>query len=107
MPPAIPSKIHLLARRIDDHWVVACLDFDLAAQDSSLEAAQRRLMDQVESYVHEALAMDGGTHASQLLSRRAPLALWALFQLALLLEALHAAGGMLRGFQQPFHLQAA
>jgi hypothetical protein len=107
MRQVIPSKINILARRIDDQWVVSCLDFDLAAQDTSLDAAQRRLIDQVESYVHEALVMDGGSHASRLLGRRAPLAHWALFQLAMLLQALHAAGGMLRGYQQPFQPQTA
>lgn len=107
MHPSIPTTIHLLARRSEGQWVVACLDFDLAAQDCTFEAAQRRLLDQVESYVQEAMTMDGGTHASELLSRRAPLANWALFYVAMVLQGLHAAGGMLRGYQQPFQLQAA
>jgi hypothetical protein len=107
MLPAIPTTIHLLARRIEGQWVVACLDFDLAAQDCTFEAAQRRLLDQVESYVEEALAIDGGTHASELLSRRAPLSHWALFYVATVLQGLHAAGGILRGYQQPFQPQAA
>jgi hypothetical protein len=83
MPPSIPTTIHLLARRSEGQWVVACLDFDLAAQDCSFEAAQRRLLDQVESYVQEALTIDCGSHASELLNRRAPLAHWALFYLGL------------------------
>ena len=107
MPSVIPTTIHLLARRIKDQWVVACLDFDLAAQDCTFEAAQRRLLDQVESYVQEALSIDGGTHASELLSRRAPIANWALFYVAMVLQGLHAAGGTLRGYQQPFQPQAA
>lgn len=107
MPPSIPTTIHLLARRSEGQWVVACLDFDLAAQDCSFEAAQRRLLDQVESYVQEALTIDCGSHASELLNRRAPLAHWALFYLAMVLQGLHAAGGLLRGYQQPFQLQAA
>ena len=107
MPITVPSTIHLLARRSEGQWVVACLDFDLAAQDGTFEAAQRRLMDQVESYVQEALSMDGGSHASELLTRRAPMAHWALFYLAMLLQGLHAAGGMLRGYRQPFQCQVA
>jgi hypothetical protein len=106
MPSVIPTTIHLLARRIEGQWVVACLDFDLAAQDCTFEAAQRRLLDQVESYVQEALSIDGGTHASELLSRRAPLVNWALFYVAMVLQGLHAAGGILRGYQQPFQPQA-
>ena len=103
----IPPSIHLLARRVGSQWVVACLDFDLAAQDSSFEGAQRRLLAQVDSYVQEALAIDGGAHAQQLLSRRAPLSQWALFHLAMALQGLHAASGMLRGYEQPFQLQGA
>jgi hypothetical protein len=68
-----PEYLHLIARLVDGQWVVECLDFDLAAQDDTLEGAQRRLLDQVSSYVEEALTMDDGTHAEQLLSRRAPL----------------------------------
>ena len=107
MPAAIPTSIHLLARRSEGQWVVACLDFDLAAQDDTFEAAQRRLLDQVQSYVQEALTIDGGTHASELLGRRAPLANWALFYLAMVLQGLHAAGGIMRGYQRPFQPQAA
>lgn len=107
MLPAIPTTIHLLARRSEGQWVVACLDFDLAAQDCTFEAAQQRLLDQVESYVQEALTLDAGSHASELLSRRAPLTNWALFYLAMVLQGLHAAGGMLRSYQQPFQPQTA
>ena len=107
MTSDIPSTLHLLARRTEGQWVVACLDFDLAAQDCTFEAAQRRLLDQVESYVQEALTIDGGRHSSELLSRRAPIGNWALFYVAMVLQGLHAAGGILRGYQQPFQLQAA
>jgi hypothetical protein len=107
MASTIPATLHLLGRRIDDQWVVACLDFDLAAQDSTFEAAQRRLLQQVNSYVQEALAIDGGAHAQQLLHRRAPLASWALFHVAKLLQGLHAATNELRSYQQPFQPQTA
>jgi hypothetical protein len=75
----LPDYLHLIARLTDGQWVVECLDFDLAAQDDTLEAAQRRVLDQASSYVEEALAMDGGAHAEQLLSRRAPLWDWMVF----------------------------
>ncbi len=107
MANGIPTSIHLLARRVEGQWVVACLDFDLAAQDSTFEAAQRRLLDQVESYVQEALAIDGGAHSQQLLRRRAPMGHWALFYVAMLLQGLHAASGMLRGYERPLQLQGA
>lgn len=107
MTAKLPESLHLVARHVDGQWVVACLEFDLAAQDDTFEAAQRRLIDQVHSYVQEALTMDGGAHADQLLSRRAPLGQWALFYLAMTLQCLHAARNVLRGYEQPFQPQAA
>jgi hypothetical protein len=107
MKPKLPHYLHLVARHIDGQWVVTCLDFDLAAQDDSLEAAQQRLIEQVHSYVQEALTMDGGAHAKQLLSRRAPLHNWVLFRVGMILRVLHAAGGLLQGYERPFKPQAA
>jgi hypothetical protein len=86
MKPKLPQYLHLVARHLDGQWVVTCLDFDLAAQDDTLEAAQQRLIEQVYSYVQEALTMDGGAHAEQLLSRRAPMHSWILFRLGMILR---------------------
>jgi hypothetical protein len=107
MKPKLPQYLHLVARHLDGQWVVTCLDFDLAAQDDTLEAAQQRLIEQVYSYVQEALTMDGGAHAEQLLSRRAPLHSWILFRLGMILRGLHAARGFLQGYERPFQLQTA
>lgn len=90
-----------MARRVEGQWVVACLDFDLAAQDSTFEAAQRRLLDQVESYVQEALAIDGGANAQQLLSRHAPMGHWLLFRLVRLLQRFNAATWIFRAAVMP------
>jgi hypothetical protein len=107
MKAKLPTCLHLVARHVDGQWVVACLDFDLAAQDDTIEDAQRRLIDQVNSYVSEALTMDGGAHAEQLLNRRAPLGDWVLFRVGMVLQTIHAAGGLLKGYQRPFQFQAA
>lgn len=107
MATNLPKYLHFVARHVDGQWVVACLDFDLAAQDETFEAAERRLFDQVASYVEEAITLDGGVHAEQLLSRRAPLGDWMLFHLGMLLQNLHAAGGLLRGYQGPSPYQTA
>ena len=53
-------------------WVAACLDLTLAAQAGSFEQARRKLHDQIDSYVREAMTVDK-QHAELLLSRRAPL----------------------------------
>jgi hypothetical protein len=102
----LPKELHFVARHVDEQWVVACLDFDLAAQDDTFEAAQQRLVDQVNSYVEEAFTMDGGAYAEQLLNRRAPIGEWVLFHLGRFLHALHAAGGVLKGYLHPLQLQS-
>ncbi len=107
MKTKIPDHLHLVARHVHGQWVVSCLDFDLAAQDDSFEAAQRRLFDQVTSYVEEALAMDGGAHAEQLLNRRAPIGDWILFHAATVLQGIRSAKGFLRGYQRPFQYLSA
>lgn len=107
MERKLPDRLHVLARRTSDQWVLACLDFTLAAQDDTFQGARQRLLDQIESYVEEALTWDEGAHADELLSRKAPLSEWMLFYAASLLSRFHAASNLLRGFQQPFPLEHA
>jgi len=97
----LPSRLHFLAHHVQGQWVVACLDFNLGAQDDTFKSAHRRLQEQVKTYVETALTMDNGAHAEQLLKRRAPLRDWLLFHLGRLLQPLHAAEGNLRGYQRP------
>lgn len=98
----LPHRLHFLARHIEGQWFVECLDFSLGAQETTLEAAQERLQAQVCSYVEEALTLDGGAHAEQLLSRRAPWSDWLLFRLGMVLHSLHAARGQLSAYQFSF-----
>lgn len=98
----LPERLHFLARHIEGQWFVKCLDFSLGAQDTTFEAAHERLQAQVSSYVEEALSLDGGVHAEQLLSRRAPWRDWLLFRLGMVLHALHAARGQLNAYQLSF-----
>lgn len=107
MVPQLPSRLHILARHIDGQWVVECLDFCLAAQDDTLEAAETRLQDQIHSFVEAAFEIDGGAHASQLLRRKAPWSDWVLFQFAIALKALKAARGMLSAYEMPYLPQPA
>jgi hypothetical protein len=78
----LPKRLHFLARHVQGQWVVECLDFSLGAQDDTMEGAHRRVLAQVVTYVEEALAMDDGAHAEQLLNRRAPWGDWLLFLVA-------------------------
>jgi len=107
MESKLPTQLHLLARRTEGQWVVACLDFSLAAQDDTFEAARERLIAQIGSYVREAYTWEGGAYASKLLSRKAPWHEWMWFRLAHVLHGLHAASSWLRGFEQPFNPQYA
>lgn len=102
MAHQLPERLHFLARHVEGQWFVECLDFSLGAQDTTLEAAHERLQAQVSSYVEEALTLDGGAHAEQLLSRRAPWRDWLLFRLGMVLHALHAARGQLNAYQASF-----
>lgn len=107
MAHTIPNRLHFLARHVHGQWVVECLDFSLGAQDDTLEGAHRRVLTQVCTYVEEALTMDGGAHAEQLLNRRAPWRDWLLFRVGMALRAIHAASAGLSGYQRPFRLQSA
>lgn len=68
-----PFYVRCYAKKAGDQWVAVCVDLCLAAQAPSFDEAKRKLDAQVQSYVIEALTVDR-EHASELLSRRAPLA---------------------------------
>lgn len=68
-------------------WVGTTLEFGLAAQGSSPQEVKRLLHSQLVSYVDEACNIDRA-HAEQLLSRKAPLAVYARYYAALLRLAL-------------------
>lgn len=60
-------------------WQAFCLDFDLAAQADSFEEARDKLHQMIAEYVYDALAGEDRAYAESLLSRRAPLRLWAKY----------------------------
>lgn len=76
MAEKLPDRLHLLARHIEAQWFVECLDFSIGARDTTFEAAHDRLQAQVSSYVEEALSLESGVYAEQLLSRGAPWRDW-------------------------------
>jgi hypothetical protein len=111
MAAQLPTSLHLLARQIEGQWVVECLDFSLAAQDDTFESAQRRIVDQASSYVETALSIDGGVHADQLLSRRAPLWDWIVFHFLFLtgklIHNVNQLATIPKSYVQPFQFQGA
>lgn len=85
-----------LAKKQGNEWVVFCLDFDLAAQASTLGEAKRLLEAQIQEYVFDALAGEDSEYADQLLSRRAPLGLWVTYYLAGIAQKILHIKGRLR-----------
>ena len=104
------SKLLLrcLADRNEFGWQAFCLDFDLAAQGPTFEAARDRLNAMIVEYVHDALVGEDREHADLLLRRRAPFSLWARYYwYRLLLVVHHTANGLRRSFVEPIPMQPA
>lgn len=59
------------AQRTHGQWVAICVDYALAAQADSLEAARLKLEHQIDSYTQEAIGRDAANGAA-LLNRSAP-----------------------------------
>jgi len=87
--------------------MVESLNLSLNAQDDTIEGAHQRLLAQITIYVEEALTMDGGAYAEQLLNRRSPWRDCLLFRLGMALRVLHAARSGLGFYERPFQSQGA
>jgi hypothetical protein len=73
-----PRVVKCYAERVGSQWQAFALDFDLAAQGDSFEQARQKLDAMIRDYVVEAVGEDLA-HIRQLLSRRAPLHMWARY----------------------------
>lgn len=80
--------LHCMAWKEGGQWLAVCLDFNLAAQDDSMEGAKDRLHQQIVSYLTEALAGADQQHAPYLLRRRSPLRYWLFYYLSVLAHKL-------------------
>lgn len=99
----IPSKLIVrgYVKPDGNQWVAVCIDLSLAAQADSMEAAKRKLMEQIKSYVTEAVTIDS-EHAEYLLTRKAPLSQRLEYYLIAMKERLHINGA--RDFSCPMPL---
>ena len=70
--------LRCMALQRDSYWVAMCLDLDLVVQADTAEQAKRLLRDQIRAYVEEAMTEDV-EHASELLSRKAPMRYFAAY----------------------------
>ena len=63
----------------DGQWQAFCLDFSLAAQGDSFNEVRRKLIEQTNEYVFDAMAGKDKEFAFSLLRRRAPMKYWLRF----------------------------
>jgi len=88
--------VRCYAERKQDYWVALCLDFTLAAQGETFQAAKAGLEAQIREYVYDTLVGEDRPHAAYLLTRRAPLRDWAKYFFARGLARMHRRVGTLR-----------
>lgn len=100
MTAKIPQVLHFVGRQAHGQWIVACLDFDLVAQDDTFDGARRRIGDQIKTYIDTATTLDNGIHAEQLLNRKAPLDEWLLFYAGSVLQFCHTSFLNIKGYRE-------
>jgi hypothetical protein len=82
------SKVKCFGERKNGQWTVVSLDLCLAAQAATVGEAKAKLDSQIREYLTDALIGEDKAHATALLDRKAPLALYAKYYLIKLLNAL-------------------
>lgn len=88
--------VRCYAEQKQGYWVALCLDFTLAAQGETFQAAKAGLEAQIREYVYDALVGEDRAQATYLLARRAPLRDWSKYYLARAIARVHRRVGMLR-----------
>ena len=81
-------------------WVAICLDFTLAVQAETLPDAKRKLEEQIEFYVSEAL--NDKEFGGQLLSRSAPLSSWLEYYFIGLMGSVYHSASVIFSETMPF-----
>lgn len=74
-----PLLVRCVVERKDDFWQAFSLEFGLAAQAESKEAAKRKLEMMLRSYLVDVLVGPDKEHAEELLERRAAPAVYAKY----------------------------
>lgn len=81
-------EIRCLIKNEGHLYVAMSLDFGLAAQADSVEAARNKLIQQIEEYLREANEEDA-EFKDRLLSRKGPWSWFVLYYLIYLMSKLH------------------
>lgn len=83
--------LHCYAKKEDDYWIGLCLDFDLAVQAESCEEVHQKLIEQIHSYLEDALSGEDRPQANVLLQRKAPMIEWLKYYLWRVMASLNQA----------------
>lgn len=70
---SLPIIVHCLLEQRGEVWQALSLEFGLAAQADTAEEAKAKLADMIADYLFDAMVGEDRDHATELLSRRAPL----------------------------------
>lgn len=81
-------KVRFLIKSDGHLYVAMCLDFGLAAQANSIEAAKDKLIQQINEYIEEANEEDI-KHKDKLLSRKGPFSWFILFYVVYSMSKIH------------------
>lgn len=73
------------------YWQAFCLDLNLAVQAGSFEEVQKKMNEQISSYLYDALEGEDCEYADQLLNRKAPFYFWIKYYTYMALCKFHAA----------------
>ena len=71
--------LHFYGELRNDQWTVMCLNFPLAVQADTLSEAKKKIEEQVDLYLKEALDGQDREHVHELLNRSAPFKYWAKY----------------------------
>ncbi|MEQ1635869.1 MAG: DUF1902 domain-containing protein [Methylococcales bacterium] len=88
-----PKNIKCYAEKQAGYWAAVCLDFNLAAQDDSLDEVKTKLEVMIRDFIYDALVGEDKPYAAQLLLRHAQLSFWAKYYLIRLRLALNLTDG--------------
>lgn len=69
------------AEKKDGVWQAFCLDLNLAVQGQSSQEVKRKMHEQIEMFLYDALEGEDRQYADQLLARKAPIGFWLKYYL--------------------------
>ena len=75
-------KLRCYAKKVDNQWVVMCIDLSLAAQDEDVNVAMDMLHRQIVSYMYDIIEGEEKEYFHDLFPRKSPLEFRVEYQFA-------------------------